>query len=235
MSNESEDESEKPTKIYLGREEIRGLFTLGLLAVITAIRIQYIALNREITIPINGTQYDVTPFFDWMIVLWSLYAFFMVLGLSDDIIGEKASKGLRRISRYYLYVSFLILGFFAIVFYYSIYPLQAIGLSVFAVAIFVYWFTKQIYMLAKKIKKKGLSVKSLPRKLLDYLKSEWYQFLGSVAILCLLLVVAGTHNEFIIPSSIIGSISLILFLIMRNRKVQRQKSNLHSNRDELAV
>lgn len=45
----------------------------------------------------------------------------MVLGLSDDIIGEKASKGLRRISRYYLYVSFLILGFLAIVFYYSIY------------------------------------------------------------------------------------------------------------------
>jgi hypothetical protein len=224
MSEESEDESEKPTRVYLGREEIRGLFILGLLAVITAIRIQYMALNREITIPINGTQYIVTSFFDVMIILWSLYAFFMVLGISDDIIGEKASRGLRRISRYYLYVSFLFLGFLAIVFYYSIYPLQAIGLSVFAVAILVYWFAKRIYMLAKKIIEKGLSVKSLARKLINYLKSEWYQFLGSVAFVCLLLVLFGTHNEFIIPSSIIGSIFLILFLIMRDRKIHSKKS-----------
>jgi hypothetical protein len=221
MPDESEDESEKPTSIYLGREEIRGLFTLGLLAVITTIRVQY--QTREITIPINGVQYVVTPFFDAMIILWSLYAFFMVLGISDDIIGEKASKGLRRISRYYLYFSFLILGIMAVAFYYTIYPLQAIGLSVFAVALFIYWFAKQIYLLAKKIKERGLAVKSLPRKCIDYLKSEWYQFVGSVALVCLVLVVFGTHNEFIIPSSIIGSISLILFLIIRERIMRERK------------
>jgi len=221
MPDESEDESEKPTSIYLGREEIRGLFTLGLLAVITTIRIQY--QNREITIPINGTQYVVTPFFDAMIILWSLYAFFMVLGMSDDIIGEKTCKGFRRISRYYLYISFLILGLMAVAFYYSIYPLQAIGLSVFAIALFIYWSAKQIYLLTQKISERGLSVKSLSRKSINYLKSEWYQVLGSVAFVCLLLVLFGTHNEFIIPSSIIGSISLILFLIMRERIMGKRK------------
>jgi hypothetical protein len=223
VPDESEDESEKPTGIYLGREEIRGLFALGLLAVVTTVRIQYLALNREIAIPINGTQYVVTPFFDVMIILWSLYAFFMVLGISDDIIGEKACKGLRSVSRYYLYISFLILGLMAVVFYYSIYPLQAIGLSVFAVTLSIYWFAKQMYLLAKKMKEKGLDGKSLPRKCINYLKSEWYQALIAVAFLCLLLAVAGTHNEFIIPSSIVGSISLILFQITRQRKIRKQK------------
>lgn len=223
MPDESEDESEKPTNIYLGREEIRGIFALGLLAVATSVRIQYMALNRDITILIDGKPQDITPFFDAMIILWSLYAFFMVLGISDDIIGEKASRGLRRISRYYLYVSFLILGLIAIVFYYALYPLQAIGLSVFAVALFIYWFAKQIYLLTKRLGEKELSFKSLSERIVRYLKSEWYQFLGSVALVCLLLVVVGTHDEFIIPSSILGSISLILFLILRQRKIQKQK------------
>jgi hypothetical protein len=223
MPDESEDESEKPTRIYLGREEIRGIFALGLLAVVTTVRIQYIALNRDITILIDGKPQNITPFFDAMIVLWSLYAFFMVLGISDDIIGEKACRGLRRISRYYLYVSFLILGLFAIVFYYSLYPLQAIGLSVFAIGLFIYWFAKQIYLLTKKIGEKRLSLKSTSLRVINYLKSEWYQFLGSVAFVCLLLVLFGTHNEFIIPSSIIGSIFLILFLIMRQRMMQKRK------------
>ena len=233
MPDESEDESEKPTRIYLGREEIRGIFALGLLAVVTTVRIQYIALNRDITILIDGKPQNITPFFDAMIVLWSLYAFFMVLGISDDIIGEKACRGLRRISRYYLYISFLILGLFAIVFYYALYPLQAIGLSVFAIALFIYWFARQIYLLTKKIGEKGLSFKSLSGRIIRYLKSEWYQFIGSVAIVCLVLVVAGTHDEFIIPSSIVGSISLVLFLILRERRIHKKKRP-HKSKPPLA-
>jgi hypothetical protein len=141
MPDESEDESEKPTSIYFWREEIRGIFALGLLAVLTTVRIQC----QNITIPIKGTQYIITPFFDYLIILWSLYAFFMVLGISDDIIGKEACLALRKISRYYLNISFVILGILAVAFYYAIYPLQAIGLSVFGVALFTYWFVKRIY------------------------------------------------------------------------------------------
>jgi len=213
------DPSEKPTSIHLGREEIRGLFTLGLLAVVASIRIQY--QDREMTVPINGTNYVVTPFFDWMIFLWSFYAFFMVMGISDDIIGEKTSSIFRRMSRYYLYFSFLTLGLMAVVFYHSIYPLRAIGLFVFALALFAYWSAKQIYLLKKKMCEKGLSVKSLLQKSVNYLKSEWYQFLASVFFVCLMLVVLGTHDEFIVPSSIIGSVFLILFLLMRERRKQK--------------
>lgn len=213
--------SERPATIYFDRENIRGLFTLGLLAVVATVRIQY--LNREITWTINGTPQIITPFFDAMIYLWSFYAFFMVMGLSDDIIGEKTSKIFRRVSRYYLYFSYVLLGLMASVFYYNIYPTQAIGLSVFVVALFIYWSGKQIYLFQKRIRKKELSVKSLSKKAIDYLKSEWYQFLFSIAFVCLTLVVAGTREELIIPSAIVGSIFLVLFLIMKDRKKKTEQ------------
>jgi len=54
--------TQKRASVHLKREEIRGLFALGLLAVVVSIRIQY--QNREITIPVNGTNYVVTPLFD---------------------------------------------------------------------------------------------------------------------------------------------------------------------------
>jgi hypothetical protein len=223
MPDKSEDESEKPTSIYLGREEIRGLFTLGLLAVVTAVRIQYMVLNREITILINGQPQIITPFFDAMIILWSLYAFFMVLGISDDMIGEKGCIILRRISRYYLYISYLILGLIAVAFYHSIYPLQATGLFVFVVALAIYWVVRQMYFLIKRIGEKGLSIKSLQERLVNYLKSEWHQVFLGVFLGCLLLTLFGTHNELTIPSSIVGSSSLILFLVLRERMMQKRK------------
>jgi hypothetical protein len=223
MSDKSEDTPEKPTGIYLGREEIRGVFVLGLLAVVTAVRIQYIAMNRDIAILIEGEPQNITIFFDAMIILWALYAFFMVLGISDDIIGERASRGFRTVSRYYLYVSFLILGLLAVVFYSAFYFLQAIGLSVFAGALFFYWFGKRVYLFTKRIREKGLSLNSISTRLTTWLKREWYGFLGSVTLVCFFLVLFGTHDEFIIPSAIIGSIFLILFLVMRERAIQNRE------------
>lgn len=207
--------SEKPSShIYLAREEIRGLFTLGLLAIVASIRIQ----NKEITITVSGTPYNVTVFLDVMLILWSFYAFFMVLGLSDDIIGENASKTFRRISKYYLYFSYFMLASLAMGFYYTVYHIRAIGLLVFGFAALLYWSAKKIYLWTKKVQKVRLSAKSLWKKSFKWLKSEWYQFLFSGFFVCLLLAVAGTHEEFVIVSSIIGSIFLILFLIARDRK-----------------
>jgi len=105
---------------------------------------------------------------------------------------------------------------------------------VFVVALLIYWFAKRIYMLAKKIKDKGLSAKYLVRKSLKYLKSERYQFLGSIALVCLLLVLFGTHNEFIVSSSIVGSISLILFpYYERKENATKEISNHHINRGRI--
>jgi hypothetical protein len=193
---------------------MRGLFSLGLLAIVTAFRIGY----KEITVVVDGNSYNVTGFFDIMVILWSLYAFFMVMGLSGDILGENLSRMFRRISRYYLLCSYVFLGFLAIVFYYTMYGIRAIGLSVFVLALVLYWSGKRLYLFRKRWPEQRLSVRFAWNKLVNYLKSEWYQFLLSVFIACLLLVVAGTHEEFVLPSSIIGSIFLILGLVARDKK-----------------
>jgi hypothetical protein len=219
-----EKEEEEPR--FLAREEIRGLFTLGLLAVVTSIRIQN---PSGISLIIDGKPYYITGLIDWMIFLWSFYAFFMILGLSDDIIGKKASKAFRRLSKYYLYFSYCWVALLAFAFYFSAYTTQAIGLSIFAVAVFLYWSAKQTYLFRKKVDKSEWSIRLLWKKSVNYLKSEWYQFLFSGFFLCFALAIAGTHEEFIIPSSIIGSIFLILFLVVRDRKKKTKKETSQKN------
>ncbi len=135
------DESEKFSSSYLNREEIRGLFTLGLLAVVASLRIQY--LGRLITIPVSERVVDLTPLFDSTIILWSLYAFFMMLGVSDDILGEKGARALRFISKYYLFFSYFLIGYDAISLYYSFYPLQSVGITIIMTAIILYWLLAQ--------------------------------------------------------------------------------------------
>ena len=54
------------------KEEIRGLFVLGLLAVLASIRIQQPVLN----IVLNDRSYNVSPFLDITIFFGSAYAFF---------------------------------------------------------------------------------------------------------------------------------------------------------------
>ena len=215
----SESEESLP-KGVLYREEIRGLFTLGLLAVAASIRIQ----NKEITLTINGNPYNITVFFDTMIFLWSLYAFFMVLGLSDDIIGKNIAKSFRKMSTFWLYLSFSALGLLAVAFYYSVYQIQAIGLSIIGLTLFAYWCVKKIYFWSKKTRKAGLSFKSGIRNQWKKLKSESYQFLFSVFFLCYLLVTIGTHEEFIIPSAVVGSTFLVLFLIARDWKKKKDST-----------
>jgi hypothetical protein len=58
--------SQKPSSPILAREEIRGLFTLGLLAVVASIRIQN---PNGISLTINGIPYNLTTLIDWMIFM----------------------------------------------------------------------------------------------------------------------------------------------------------------------
>jgi hypothetical protein len=214
----SELAEKSPSHSYLGREEIRGLFALGLLAVVASIRIQ----NSEITMMVDETSYDVTVFLDVVLVLWSFYAFFMVLGLSQDIIGDRASKMFQSVSTQYLYFSFVILGFLGIALFYFMYPTRAPWAFVFLIASLGYWLIKRVYLWKKKLPKGWKPTKSdfvsLLKNLGKKLKANSYQFLFSGFLVCFLLVIYGTREEFVIPSSIIGSIFLIGFLIAKDKK-----------------
>jgi hypothetical protein len=109
------------------REELRGLFTLGLLAVLVVIRFQ----NEKLPVKIGQSSIDFIPFINFTIILWSLYAFFMVLGLSDDVIGNSLAEMFRNLSKYCLRLDFIlsaILGTLYFILGYSTRSLWIIGL-----------------------------------------------------------------------------------------------------------
>ncbi len=101
-------------------EEARGLFILGLLAVLITVKLQSPAGKLNITI--GQLSADLMPILDNIIILWSLYAFFMVLGLSKDVIGKEFSSAFRELARSMLRLNFLLLAPFAMLYGYLAYP-----------------------------------------------------------------------------------------------------------------
>lgn len=201
------------TNIDFRREELRGLFALGLLAIVATIRIQ----NPQIIWVIDETTHDVTGFFDVTLVLWSFYAFFMVLGLSKDIIGVKASKTFLSLSTQYLYFSYVLLGLLAGGLFYSIYPTRAPWVFLFLFLALMYFIIKRIFLWARKLPRKWKPIKQSfvynAKQFLRQIKKTAYQFLYSGFIVCFMLVIWGVYEEYVFPAAIIGSIFLISFLI----------------------
>lgn len=198
-------EKETPTR-YFRREELRGLFVLGLLAVVASIRIQ----SKEMTIIISEKSYNVSIFLDIMLILWSFYAFFMVLGFSEDIIGKKSSNMFKEISTWYLYSSFVILAILSIVFSLAIYPTRTPWVLAFLPILFVYLLVRRLVRIKRPLR---INRKNLWKRV----RLNLHQVLMSIFMICFLLIMFGTSENFIIPSFIIGSASLIGFLIAREK------------------
>lgn len=109
------------------KEEIRGLFVLGLLAVLTSVRVQY----STMTVTIGQNSFDVVVFFDITIILWSFYAFLMVFGLSEDVLGKKIAETCQSIANMFFQLNFYLLLVLGILFAYYAYPTRlpwALGL-----------------------------------------------------------------------------------------------------------
>jgi hypothetical protein len=187
---------------YFKREELRGLFVLGLLAVVASIRIQ----SKDITFIINEKSYNVTIFLDIMLIMWSCYAFFMVLGFSEDIIGKKTASMFREVSTTYLYFSFLILGGLGLSFWLTIYPIRALSALGFLLVPLIY----QLIRIRKSFK---LSSEN-PWK---QAKPNLYQLLLLAFAICFLLIMLGIYEEFAILFFATSSICLASFLIARER------------------
>jgi len=202
-------EKESPSSFFR-REEIRGLFVLGLLAVIASVRIQ----NDEIMVIVGENAYNVVIFLDVMIVMWSFYAFFMVLGLSEDIIGKKASSSFRETSATYLYISFVFLAFLSILLVYSAYPTRTPWALGFLPVLIAYFVVKRLRKVRKPLRK---TLKISVRHFATRIKSNLYQLFLSAFLVCFLMVMFGKFEEYVIPSFIIGSLMLISFLIARER------------------
>lgn len=198
--------SRKKSSSYFRREEIRGLFVLGLLAVVASVRIQ----NNQVMVNVGENPYNVVIFLDVIIVLWSFYAFFMVLGLSEDIIGKKASNVFQETSTTYLYLSFLILAFLVIILAYAVYPTRTPWALGFMLVLIAYLVIKRLRKIRRPLKFNfGQSVKRV--------KSSLYQLFLSGFLVCFLMVMFGKYEEYVVPSFIVGSVMLICFLIAREK------------------
>lgn len=102
----SEKLSMDKSEIVSRKDEIRALFIFGLLAVFASIRVQY----SELQVTLGYGTVNLVPIIDDILMLWSLYAFFMVIGLSGDIVGKTVANMFRDISRFFLQWSYIILA-----------------------------------------------------------------------------------------------------------------------------
>jgi len=93
--------------------ELRGLYVLGVIAVLATIR--FSVGENQIVMYIFGISVNLLTYIDPILVFWSFYAIMMVFGLSKDIIGDPVSKAIIEGSRTILALSlYLLAGLFVI-------------------------------------------------------------------------------------------------------------------------
>lgn len=188
------------------QEEIRGLFVLGLLAVLASVRIQY----GTMPLAIGGASYDVVLFLDSTIVLWSFYALFMVFGFSADMIGESTSKICRDIAKLFLQFNFIALFGLGLIFGFSAYPTRmpwVLGL----VAIFL---GLRLFNRFQNRRKSPIKL-----NLRESLKSNKSPILILILSFSIIFIMFGSSEYYTLPSFIIGCLVIVsLFLISLKTK-----------------
>jgi hypothetical protein len=194
-----------PTEQNYRKEEIRGIFVLGLLAVLVTVRIQ----NAKIMVTIGQTTFDAIPLLDITVLLWSFYAFFMVLGLSEDIFGETMASSFRQTAKTFLTFYFIMMAFLALIFGFYAYPTRlpyALGLLGILGA-YVVWEK------LKEFKKKMASIS---------IKTELKALIMPGSILTLffsfMLILFGTDENWVLPSFLVGAAATVVFLALTQRR-----------------
>lgn len=186
------------------KEEIRGLFVLGLLAVLSSIRIQ----NSEMIVEIGQASFNIIFWIDITIVLWSLYAFFMVLGLSEDLVGKPISSSFREMSKVFLGLNYTLLIFFSLlVFILGFLPRLPYALSLILALI--------CYVIITKLRKRKEPLE-IKLNIWKTIKSNTPQMLKLTFTLCVILTIF-TLDEYVIPFFIIGCVSFVLFIVIKEK------------------
>lgn len=192
------------------KEEIRGLFVLGLLAVFASIRVQY----SSFMVQFGQLPLDIIPILNIIIIFWSLYAFFMVLGLSEDVIGKTAASAFRQNSKSFLLYNFVLLavllGFFGIIGF----P-KAVYLLALVFVLASYYIIAKLFEKREKTKKNKARKKKLTKKE----SLERLQGFSAIAILICSTVVFYVENEIVAYSVfVVGLVAIFLFAYFQEKK-----------------
>ena len=173
---------------------------LGLLAVLSSIRIQY----AELIIKLGQTPIDIIPWIDITIFLWSLYAFFMVLGLSEDLLGKPISSSFREISKVFLGLNYILLVFLSLLAFYLGY-LPRIPFALVLILMFV------CYIAITKLRKHEEPIRL--SSVWESIKSNTPQILLLIFTLCIIMTIFG-NDEYLIPSFILGCVAITLYIVL---------------------
>jgi len=195
------------------KEEIRGLFVLGLLAVLASVRVQY----STMIVNIGQDSYDMILFFDITIFTWSLYAFFMVFGLSEDMIGKTIASVCYESAKGFLYFNFLALFVLSFILAYSAYPTRlpwVLGLlTLFG-----------IFVLIRKLRKR----EKKPFKF-DLKKAVWSSlspFLMIVLFLAFTMILLDVNEQVVLPALVVGCVTIVAWFIVKLKTKEQNQTKL---------
>jgi len=185
-------------------EEMRGLFVLGLLAVLTSVRVQY----SEMEVTLGQNTLNVIVFFDLTILFWSFYAFFMVFGLSEDILGKGVAGVCRDIATALLQFDFFALLTLVMLFGYYAYPTRLpYALALLAVFALLTSITK-----VRKREKKSIKI-----EFKKMLKASLSPLLILVLFFSLMFIMLNVYEQVVIPSFVVGCVAIVIWFIIREK------------------
>lgn len=195
------------------KEEIRGLFVLGLLAVLASIRVQYSTL----TVTIGQTSLNVSVFLDFTIVLWSFYAFFMVFAFSGDMLGETISAVCKDVAKMFLQLNFVVLSVLGLVYGFSAYPTRMPWAFVLVGILLGF----QLINRVRTRKRKPVRL-----NLRESLKSSISPILMLVLSLCIVFIILGSSDQYVLPSFVVGCLAIVALFIVRLRVKKQAQTKL---------
>ncbi|MEM3490046.1 MAG: hypothetical protein QXO75_10405 [Nitrososphaerota archaeon] len=200
------------SKSELRVEEIRGLFVLGLLAVLATIRLQ----RDKMIVTIGQVSFDIIPLLDITIVLWSFYAFFMVLGLSEDIIGKTTSEAFRNLSKTFLSIDFALLAMISLIaslqaflaFFYA-FPTRSLLILILITIIISY----KIHAPLKKLKP---TIVIMPF-------SELLIIMMTIVLVFVIMLIIIFPEQYVVPIFLIGVFFELIYIIAE-RKIKKTRN-----------
>jgi hypothetical protein len=209
------NQNNNSSDIDLKKEEIRGLFVLGLLAVLASIRAQ----SDKIMVTFGELSFDMIPLLNITIVLWSFYAMFMVFGLSEDMLGKSASRVFRDTAKTFLTFNFLVLSFLALILGFLAYPSRL----PWALALIILLLLYAMFEKAREITKHKKPSSLLKLDLKKWAKSNLRPLSTLLILISFTMIMFGSDAGYVIPFFVIGCIGIAIF-IMATRQQEGKAS-----------
>jgi len=139
-TKQTEEEKTKSSIRAEKLEQIRGLYIIGLLAILVSIKLSY-SLNPSISVDIF-----TDTFLTFLISCWAIYSFLMIFGFSQDILPDSLATSFRAYARFWLRLSLAVTIAFIIFISYIAYLSNRLPMTIALIIVII---TTLLYALKK--------------------------------------------------------------------------------------